>query len=44
MGGVVLFSGPGHGGLHKILQPYLRGRVFLYIPISFLQKQKSLKE
>ena len=28
-------------GLHKILQPFVRGHVFLCIPISFLQKKNS---
>ena len=32
--GVISFCAPENGGLHKILQPFLRGHVFLRIPIS----------
>ena len=31
-------------GCIKILQPFLRGYVFLYITFSFLQKKIALKE
>ena len=37
--GVIPFYAPENGGLHKILQPFLRGHVFLCNPISFLQKR-----
>ena len=39
--GVIPFSAPKNGGLHNILQPFLRGHVFLCIPISFLQKRNN---
>ena len=42
-GGVIPFYAPKTEGLLKILQPFVRGHVFLCIPISFLQK-KTLKE
>ena len=32
---------PKNGGLYKILQLFLRGHVFLCIPISFLQKRNN---
>ena len=37
--GVVPFCAPENRGLHKIVQPYLRGHVFLCLPISFPQKR-----
>ena len=39
--GVIPFSAPQNGGLHNILQPFLRGQVFFGIPISFLQKKNT---
>ena len=33
-----------NGGLHNIRQPFLRGHVFLCIPISFLQKRNNTEE
>ena len=39
--GVIPFSAPKNGGLHNILQPFLRGHVVFCIPISFLQKKKN---
>ena len=37
--GGIHFCAPKTGGLRKILQPFLRGHVFLCIPISFLPKR-----
>ena len=42
--GVIPFSAPKNGGLHNILQPFLRGHVFLFIPISSYKKETTLKE
>ena len=39
--GVVPFCAPENRGLHKIVQPYLRGHVFLCLPISFPQKRNN---
>ena len=39
--GGIHFCAPKTGGLHKILRPFLRGHVFLCIPISFLQKRNN---
>ena len=36
--GVIPFCAPENRGLHKIVQPYLRGHVVLCLPISFPQK------
>ena len=33
--GVAPFCAPENRGLHKIVQPYLRGHVFLCLSISF---------
>ena len=38
---MVVFLHPKMGGLHNILQPFLRGHVFFGIPISFLQKNNN---
>ena len=35
------FCAPKNGGLHQILQLFLRGHVVLCIPISFLQKRNN---
>ena len=41
--GVIPFCAPeGDGGLHKIVQPFLRGHVFLCIPISVPQKRNNI--
>ena len=41
-GGGHTFCAPKNGEqLHNILQPFLRGHVFLCIPISFLQKRNN---
>ena len=39
--GVVPFCAPENRGLHKIVQPYLSGHVFLCLPISFPQKRNN---
>ena len=39
--GVIPFCAPENGGLHKIVQPFLRGHVFLCIPISVPQKRNN---
>ena len=39
--GVVPFCAPENRGLHKIVQPYLRGHVFLCLPIPFPQKRNN---
>ena len=39
--GVIPFCAPEKGGLHKIVRPFLRGHVFLCIPISVPQKRKN---
>ena len=39
--GVIPFCAPENGGLHKIVQPFLRGHVFLCIPISVPQKRTN---
>ena len=39
--GVVPFCAPENRGLHKIVQPYLRGHVFLCLPISFQSTKKK---
>ena len=36
--GVIPFCAPENRGLHKVVQPYLRGDVGLCLPISFPQK------
>ena len=41
---VIPFCAPENGGLHKIVQPFLRGHVFLCISISVPQKETTLKE
>ena len=40
-GGVIPLSAPKNGGLHNILQPFLRGHLFLFISISLLQKRNN---
>ena len=39
--GVIPFCALENGGLHKIVQPFLRGHVFLCISISFPQKRNN---
>ena len=39
--GVIPFCAPENGGLHNIMQPFLRGHVFLCIPISVPQKRNN---
>ena len=39
--GVIPFCAPENGGLHKIVQPFLRGHVFLCLPISVPQKRNN---
>ena len=39
--GVIPFCAPENGGLYKIVQPFLRGHVFLCIPISIPQKRNK---
>ena len=39
--GVILFCAPENGGLHKIVPPFLRGHVFLCIPISVPRKRNN---
>jgi len=40
-GRVIPFCAPENRGLHKIVQPFLRGHVFLCIPISVPQKRNN---
>ena len=41
--GVIPFCAPeSDRGLHKIVQPFLRGHVFLCIPISVPQKRNNI--
>ena len=40
-GGGIPFCAPENRGLHKILQPFLRGHVVLCIPISVAQKRNN---
>ena len=40
-GAVIPFCAPENRGLHKIVQPFLRGHVFLCIPISVPQKRNN---
>ena len=40
---VIPFCVPENEGLHKILQPFLSGHVFLCITFSYLQKKTALK-
>ena len=42
--GVIHFCAPENGELHKIVQPFLRGHVFLCILISVPQKETTLTE
>ena len=39
--GVMPFCAIENEGLHKILQPFLKGHVFCCIPISILQKRNN---
>ena len=39
--GVIPFCAPKNGGLHKIVQPFLRGHIFLFTPISVPQKRNN---
>ena len=39
--GVIPFCAPENRGVHKIVQPFLRGHVFLCIPISVPQKRNN---
>ena len=39
--GVIPFCAIENEGLHKILQPFLKGHVFFCIPISILQKRNN---
>ena len=40
--GVIPFCAPENGVLHKIVQAFLRGHVFFYIPISVPQPEKTI--
>lgn len=41
MVGVIPFCAPENGGLHKIVQPFLRGHVFLCIPHFFVPQNRN---
>ena len=42
--GIIPFCAPKNGGLHKIRRPFVRGHVFLCIPISFLQMRNNTEK
>ena len=41
--GVIPFCASENGRLHKIVQPFLRGHVFLCFPIFVPQKRNSIE-